>query len=161
MTTSRSASIAEVLEGLPKVLKPERRPRLKAKPKALSPADLQKAYSAALIKQSRAWPRKLNQDETLVALQRKWHLVYSNGVPSDLEVLKRVVPSGLKEREIRAFMLGAFEEAKMAFLTILNTSWTKADLERRVQEAGVPNALRVFDKGTRKSLEGAIRFLTD
>jgi len=161
MTTSRSASIAEVLEGLPKVLKPERRPRLKAKPKAMPPADLQKAYMQALEAQAKRKPRRLNLDETLVALQRKWHLVYSNGVPDDLETLRRVMPSGLTKMERRSFLIGSLEEAKMAFLTILNTSWTKADLERQVQEAGVPNALRVFDKGTRKSLEGAIRFLTD
>jgi len=150
-------SIAKVLEGLPKVQKPEPRPRLKA----VSPTDLQKAYLKALEAQARREPRELNPDETLVALQRKWHLVYSNSVPDDSETLMRVVPSGLTETERRGFLLGSLEEAKRAFLIILNTSWTRERFWEAAREAGVHNALAVFEEATRRDLEHTIRFKTD
>jgi len=105
---------------------------------------------------------QLTNGMKLVALQRKWHLVYPNdGMPGDLETLRRLVPSGLSKQETNQFIRGSLGEAQVAFLKILNTSWTKADLNASLAEAGLAKGLKGFDRETERSLQEVIRFKTD
>lgn len=161
------------LEELQGDLARKRAPQGPPAPPAAQPmtqAGLAQAFQAATAQASRQRPRKLSPEEELVALQRKWHLVQpfpdgkgqpGDGLPGDLATLRQVIPSGLRPMEVRAFLYGSLEEAKHIFLRVFNTSWSKRDLGRRLLEAGVPNGLQGFDKGTRKELEGAIRLLSD
>ena len=157
--------VAERIQAIQEALKPQEvAPESDGQP-AMEEAQaaLQEAFQEALkAKPKRVRPKKLTPDEELVSLQRKWRLTYPDrAIPENLETLRRLIPSGLSKGEVRQFLVGSLEEAKTTFLRTYNTSWTKVDLERRVKEAGVANAPRVFEPRTMKDIQEAIRFLSD
>ena len=105
---------------------------------------------------------EFSDDELRLSLQRKWHLVYDDGnIPHLIEVLEKVVPSRLSETERDAFIRGSLEEAKHAFIKILNSSWTKTAFYAKALDAGVEHGLLGFNEATRGALETVIRQITD
>ena len=97
-----------------------------------------------------------------VALQRKWYHVYpKTEVPEDIEILQKLIPSGLNETEINKWLYGSCQEACKAFMMIFNTSWTKTALQKNLLEQGASHALEAFDESTQKDIEGAIKLLSD
>ena len=142
----------------------ERGPEDSEQPANLSPVIAQAPQTLAEAAGSTppAKPKPLSSAEKLVALQRKWRLAYpDDGLPEDMPSLLKVVPSGLSRRELQQFLRGGLEDAKITFLKTYNTSWTKAKLAEATRKAGVPNALQVFPRQTRREIEQGIRFLTD
>jgi len=132
---------------------------------ALGQAQLEAAFQGAAKAaevEKRPRPPKLSDRDRLVAMQRKWALAFPAGsMPEDMGVLSRVIPSGLKEREVKQFLYSSLEEARHRFLVIYNTSWTKAGLWSRAKQEGVHNALEVLEPRVRKELKKGIRFLSD
>lgn len=128
---------------------------------SLSPENLQAAYQQALREPSPVRLKPLKPLEMLVALQRKWAQVYETEPPDDTKALEKVVPSGLSKTERQQFLRGALENGKATWLRLLNTHWTKRELEERCRKEGVTRVLEVFDPKTRRELERAVRFLTD
>ena len=132
-------------------------------PGELTPENLEQIYrQAAARAKPPPMPRKLKPAEEMIALQRRWHLVYSDGnIPGELETLRKVIPSGLTPKEHRQLLIGSLEEAKIAFLHLINRSMTKRELWFLAAENGVEHALDGFEPKTRKSLEQVIKLHSD
>lgn len=114
------------------------------------------------VKPGEVQRKVLTPKEKVVALQRKWKLSYPNKVlPEDLSLLMEIIPPGLTKPEIRGFLTGSLEEAKVTWLINFNQSRTKMQLQERNRQAGVEKALEVFESRLRKELVLALRYLPE
>lgn len=106
-------------------------------------------------------PPRLSDEQRSIVLARVAHMTCPES-PVSPEDFESLIPSGLSEEEQDRWFYGGQQEACHTTIVIINTSWKKSELYKRLKEEGLSNALILFDVETRMSLENdVIRWISD
>ena len=139
-------------------------PFLEDKSKFFTEEDLDKAFSHAKRPDEDTFiPPDFSDEQKKVILQRRWSLVHpDNAIPDSLSDLLCLIPTDMNVDEVKLWLWGCSEEARRRYIIILNTSWSKTELNNRLSKDGLISGLEIFDNETKESLErDIIRALSD
>jgi hypothetical protein len=142
---------------------------------AMSVSEISRGMDEARMRaEAEFQPPDLAMVQKLVILHRQWFLVYKepstsllpsrteSSDPAFLSLQDRLLPAGLTEGEQRKWYWGGLQESCRAYLRILNTSFSKEELGKRLHEAGLDYALLAFDLGTQQQItDEVIKYLPE
>jgi hypothetical protein len=119
-------------------------------------------------------PPELSTVQKMVILYRQWFLVYrdphlsrnplqvGDTDPDFISLQQTLVPAGLTDEERCKWYWGGLQESCRAYLRMLNTSFSKEELGRRLREAGLDYALLAFDVETQQQItDNVIKYLPE
>jgi hypothetical protein len=102
--------------------------------------------------------RPLTNTERSIAMSRKWKATYPDNDDPFIDP-KKIIPPGLTKEEEDNYLRGSLSEAMSLYLKTLNTSRTKEDLNRKLEELGITVAYLAFSEKEQEGLRTVIKYL--